>query len=100
LSFAGYLLFKDFCENIVEEPIPQIKFYEEVRTQMFYIFNRDSTTISYNLRLFTFIEYFMESLLSLSARVADEWFSPRQFDALVCITLPCTYVVSVVYMTD
>lgn len=26
----GYLLFKDFCENVVEEPIPQIKFYEEV----------------------------------------------------------------------
>lgn len=30
--FAGYLLFKDFCENVVEEPIPQIKFYEEVCT--------------------------------------------------------------------
>lgn len=27
---AGYLLFKDFCESIADEPIPQIKFYEEV----------------------------------------------------------------------
>lgn len=30
LFVAGYLLFKDFCENVVEEPIPQIKFFEEV----------------------------------------------------------------------
>lgn len=28
--FAGYLLFKDFCENISEEPVPHLKFYEEV----------------------------------------------------------------------
>ena len=27
---AGYLLFKDFCENVYEEPVPQLKFYEEV----------------------------------------------------------------------
>ncbi|XP_021960847.1 G protein-coupled receptor kinase 1 isoform X2 [Folsomia candida] len=27
----GYLLFKDFCENVAEEPIPQIKFYEEIK---------------------------------------------------------------------
>ena len=27
---AGYLLFKDFCENVCEESVPQLKFYEEV----------------------------------------------------------------------
>lgn len=27
-------MFKDFCENVAEEPIPQIKFYEEVRNFM------------------------------------------------------------------
>ncbi|XP_055861545.1 beta-adrenergic receptor kinase 2-like isoform X6 [Biomphalaria glabrata] len=27
----GFLLFKDFCENIYEEPVPQLKFYEEIR---------------------------------------------------------------------
>lgn len=27
---SGYLLFKDFCENVYEEPVPQLKFYEEV----------------------------------------------------------------------
>ncbi|GLH01043.1 Serine/threonine-protein kinase Warts [Gryllus bimaculatus] len=26
----GYLLFKDFCETVSEEPVPQLKFYEEV----------------------------------------------------------------------
>ncbi|KAK7474566.1 hypothetical protein BaRGS_00034211 [Batillaria attramentaria] len=25
----GYLLFKDFCENVYDEPVPQLKFYEE-----------------------------------------------------------------------
>lgn len=27
----GYLLFKDFCENVVQEPVPQFKFYEEIK---------------------------------------------------------------------
>ncbi|CAG0878911.1 unnamed protein product, partial [Darwinula stevensoni] len=27
----GYLLFKEYCETISEEPIPQIKFYEEIK---------------------------------------------------------------------
>ncbi|XP_025091911.1 LOW QUALITY PROTEIN: beta-adrenergic receptor kinase 2-like [Pomacea canaliculata] len=27
----GYLLFKDFCENVYEEPVPQLKFYEEIK---------------------------------------------------------------------
>lgn len=27
---SGYLLFKDFCENASEEPVPHLKFYEEV----------------------------------------------------------------------
>lgn len=30
LFFAGYLLFKDFCENVSEVPVPQLRFYEEV----------------------------------------------------------------------
>ncbi|XP_012942892.1 beta-adrenergic receptor kinase 2 [Aplysia californica] len=28
----GFLLFKDFCENVYDEPVPQLKFYEEVST--------------------------------------------------------------------
>ena len=27
---VGYLLFKDFCENVSEEPVPQMSFYDEV----------------------------------------------------------------------
>uniref|UniRef100_A0A182PLZ0 RGS domain-containing protein n=1 Tax=Anopheles epiroticus TaxID=199890 RepID=A0A182PLZ0_9DIPT len=27
----GYLLFRDFCDNVSEEPVPHLKFYEEVR---------------------------------------------------------------------
>lgn len=30
LFVSGYLLFKDFCENVSEEPVPQLRFYEEV----------------------------------------------------------------------
>lgn len=31
IFIPGYLLFKDFCENVSEEPVPHLKFYEEVR---------------------------------------------------------------------
>lgn len=27
----GFLTFKDFCENICDEPVPQLKFYEEIK---------------------------------------------------------------------
>ncbi|XP_054267062.1 G protein-coupled receptor kinase 1 isoform X1 [Macrosteles quadrilineatus] len=27
----GYLLFKDFCENVSEEPVPQLRFYEQIK---------------------------------------------------------------------
>nr|XP_032799915.1 beta-adrenergic receptor kinase 2-like [Petromyzon marinus] len=27
----GYLLFKEFCENVVDEPVPQLQFYEEIK---------------------------------------------------------------------
>lgn len=27
---SGYLLFRDFCDNVSEEPVPHLKFYEEV----------------------------------------------------------------------
>lgn len=26
----GYLLFKDFCENVCDEPVPHMRFYEDV----------------------------------------------------------------------
>ncbi|XP_001604700.1 G protein-coupled receptor kinase 1 [Nasonia vitripennis] len=30
-QMLGYLLFKDFCENTSEEPIPQLRFYEQIK---------------------------------------------------------------------
>ncbi|GAB0096082.1 RGS domain [Sergentomyia squamirostris] len=30
-QILGYLLFKDFCENISEEPVPHLKFYEQIK---------------------------------------------------------------------
>ena len=27
----GYLLFKDFCQNVLTDPLPQFKFYEEIK---------------------------------------------------------------------
>lgn len=35
-SFSlGFLLFKDFCLNEINEAVPQVKFYEEVRSNCF-----------------------------------------------------------------
>ncbi|KAG4078925.1 hypothetical protein HA402_010877 [Bradysia odoriphaga] len=31
-QILGYLLFKDFCENVSEEPVPHLKFYEEIKS--------------------------------------------------------------------
>merc|ERR1711935_35722 len=28
----GYLLYKDFCQNVLTEPLPQFKFYEEIKS--------------------------------------------------------------------
>uniref|UniRef100_A0ABD2WF83 G protein-coupled receptor kinase n=1 Tax=Trichogramma kaykai TaxID=54128 RepID=A0ABD2WF83_9HYME len=30
-QMLGYLLFKDFCENSSDEPIPQLRFYEQIK---------------------------------------------------------------------
>uniref|UniRef100_A0A6B2EBJ6 G protein-coupled receptor kinase n=1 Tax=Phlebotomus kandelakii TaxID=1109342 RepID=A0A6B2EBJ6_9DIPT len=30
-QILGYLLFKDFCENVSEEPVPHLKFYEQIK---------------------------------------------------------------------
>ena len=42
----GYLMFKDFCENVMDEPVPQLNFYEEVST---WIIHSQVSTLSYNI---------------------------------------------------
>lgn len=32
LLFLGFLMFKDYCENYSDDQIPQLRFYEEIRT--------------------------------------------------------------------
>lgn len=34
---SGYLLFKEFCEQTSEEPVPHLKFYEEVSFKMCHV---------------------------------------------------------------
>lgn len=34
----GFLLFKDFCLNEINEAVPQVKFYEEVRSNFYWCF--------------------------------------------------------------
>lgn len=29
--YLGFLLFKDYCENVSDESVPQLKFYEEIK---------------------------------------------------------------------
>jgi hypothetical protein len=44
----GFLLFKEFCNTCCEEPVPQLKFYEEVN--MFFMnFNLNFWKILLNL---------------------------------------------------
>jgi len=44
--YLGYLLFKDFCENLSEEPVPQMSFYDEVS---FYLLKKTLLTSLFNL---------------------------------------------------
>lgn len=37
VCLLGFLLFRDFCQTDVEEGVPQLKFYEEVRPCTFLI---------------------------------------------------------------
>lgn len=42
-QILGYLLFKDFCESMSDEPVPQLKFYEEVNKIYNFVFVKLST---------------------------------------------------------
>ena len=45
---AGYLLFKEFCEQC-DEPVPQLQFYEEVRVVRVFVFRTHRPTYEYVL---------------------------------------------------
>jgi len=41
----GFLMFKDFCNTCCEEPVPQLKFYEEVSRLRLFKYTLSSFTI-------------------------------------------------------
>ncbi|ESO08118.1 hypothetical protein HELRODRAFT_75424 [Helobdella robusta] len=64
----GFLLFKDFCENVCEEPIPQIKFYEEVKK--FENLDTDEERIEAGRKIYD--NFIMKELLSQSHSYSKE----------------------------
>ncbi|XP_076452938.1 G protein-coupled receptor kinase 3-like [Babylonia areolata] len=58
----GYLLFKDFCENVYDEPVPQLKFYEEIK--LFEKLETDEERLRDGRQ--TFDQFIMKELLSQS----------------------------------
>lgn len=45
----GYLLFKEFCEQTSDEPVPQLKFYEEVNMNHVWIFSFEIWCETFNI---------------------------------------------------
>ncbi|XP_064612264.1 G protein-coupled receptor kinase 3-like [Liolophura sinensis] len=58
----GFLLFKDFCNNVCEEPVPQLKFYEEVKK--FEKLESDEERIKVGKEIYD--QFIMKELLSQS----------------------------------
>lgn len=58
----GYLLFKDFCENVCDEPVPQLKFYEEIKK--FEKLETDEERIKLGKEIYD--QFIMKELLSQS----------------------------------
>lgn len=61
LFFAGYLLFKEFCEQVLDDPLPQLSFYEEVSGTSFYEADKDViSNASFNLEMVCLNQYASE----------------------------------------
>ncbi|XP_041350174.1 beta-adrenergic receptor kinase 2-like [Gigantopelta aegis] len=58
----GFLLFKDFCNNICDEPVPQLKFYEE--SKRFEKLETDEERIKLGKEIYD--QFIMKELLSQS----------------------------------
>lgn len=56
-QILGYLLFKDFCESMSDEPVPQLKFYEEVRRKTATILLKYLSLYSNNTLLHPFLSH-------------------------------------------
>lgn len=64
----GYLLFKDFCENVCDEPVPQLKFYDEIKK--FEKLETDEERITAGRKIYD--QYIMKELLSQAHNYSPE----------------------------
>lgn len=64
----GYLLFKDFCENCCDEPVPQLKFYDEIKK--FEKLETDDERITAGRKIYD--QYIMKELLSQAHNYSQE----------------------------
>lgn len=64
----GFLLFKDFCENVCDESIPQLAFYEEIKK--FEILETDEERIKEGKEVYD--QFIMKELLSQSHTYSKE----------------------------
>ncbi|KAL4224317.1 Beta-adrenergic receptor kinase 2 [Mactra antiquata] len=66
----GYLLFKQFCEELCDEPVPQLKFYDEIRK--FENLETDEERIAKGKDIYD--QYIMKELLSQAHKYSNEAF--------------------------
>ncbi|XP_067685466.1 G protein-coupled receptor kinase 3-like [Haliotis asinina] len=64
----GFLLFKDFCNNMCEDPVPQLKFYEEIKR--FEKLETDEERIKTGKEIYD--QFIMKELLSQSHTYSKE----------------------------
>ncbi|KAI0231147.1 hypothetical protein LSAT2_018477 [Lamellibrachia satsuma] len=64
----GYLIFKDFCENVCDEPVHQLKFYEEIKK--FDSLETDEERIRAGKEIYD--QFIMKELLSQSHMYSKE----------------------------
>lgn len=64
----GYLLFKEFCENVCDEPVPQLKFYDEIKK--FEKLETDDERITAGRKIYD--QYIMKELLSQAHNYSPE----------------------------
>ncbi|XP_066297799.1 G protein-coupled receptor kinase 3-like isoform X5 [Branchiostoma lanceolatum] len=63
----GFLLFKDYCENVIEEPVPQLQFYEETKAYE----HMDEEDERLKAARHIYDTYIMKELLSCSHKFSE-----------------------------
>lgn len=83
---SGYLLFKDFCENVYEEPVPQLKFYEEVSLVAMLALTNTHTHACANME-FTHISVKCKSIIKQVSTLLCARFLQKGADHFICFAI-------------